>query len=92
VSDERRAARFRCALAFVDSPGAALITEGVCEGRIAAAPRGSGGFGYDPLFLVEGAGGRTMAELGSDEKNAVSHRGRALRAVATALARRFRVL
>jgi XTP/dITP diphosphohydrolase len=92
VPDERRTARFRCVLAFVDSTGAALFTEGACEGRIAQAPRGSGGFGYDPLFLVEGAGGRTMAELAADEKNAVSHRGRALRAMANALARRFRIL
>jgi XTP/dITP diphosphohydrolase len=85
VPDARRAARFRCALAFVDGDAPALLAEGACEGRIAHAPRGAQGFGYDPLFLVDGAGGRTMAELAPDEKNAVSHRGRALRAMVAAL-------
>jgi len=85
VPDARRTARFRCALAFVDGAGPARVASGTCEGRIAHAPRGSGGFGYDPLFLVDGAGGRTMAELAPDEKNAVSHRGRALRAMVAEL-------
>jgi XTP/dITP diphosphohydrolase len=83
VSDEKRTARFRCALAFLDARG--LVTaDGTCEGRIAHERRGAGGFGYDPLFLVEG-GARTMAELSPEEKNRVSHRGRALRALAERL-------
>jgi len=71
-------ARFRCVLALVD-PIVSFephLVEGVCEGRILIAPRGSGGFGYDPLFLVEGRD-KTMAELDDTEKNAISHRGRA---------------
>jgi XTP/dITP diphosphohydrolase len=71
-------ARFRCVLALVD-PIVSFephLVEGVCEGRILISARGSGGFGYDPLFLVEGHD-KTMAELGDSEKNAISHRGRA---------------
>jgi XTP/dITP diphosphohydrolase len=64
-----------------------LTVSGVCEGRIAHEPRGTGGFGYDPLFLPEAVPGYTMAELGMDEKNAISHRGRALRALMDALRR-----
>ncbi|MDB4965967.1 MAG: hypothetical protein JWN44_1656 [Myxococcales bacterium] len=79
VPEERRGARFRCALVFVDPEGARVVAEGVCEGRIGFAERGAGGFGYDPLFLVAGdAAGRTMAELTAEEKNRVSHRARAL--------------
>ena len=55
--------------------------DGVCEGSIAREPRGSGGFGYDPLFIVAGEGGRTLAELSEEEKNRVSHRGKAMRAL-----------
>lgn len=72
-------ARFRCVLALVDPyvrGGEPFLVEGTCEGTITRAPRGSGGFGYDPLFLVEGTD-KTMAELTEDEKNRVSHRGRA---------------
>ena len=61
------------------------LFEGCVAGRILAAPRGSGGFGYDPLFLVDGFE-RTMAELPLDEKNRISHRGQALRQVVAALA------
>ena len=75
---ERRAARFRCALALA-RPGELLIeTEGVVEGLIIDEPRGDNGFGYDPHFLIP-ALGRTTAELPPAEKNALSHRGRALR-------------
>jgi XTP/dITP diphosphohydrolase len=56
----------------------------VCEGRIARAPRGAGGFGYDPIFLVEG-GSRTMAELTAEEKNRISHRARAAAAACAVL-------
>lgn len=72
-------ARFRCVLALVDPfvrDGEPFVVEGTCEGRITRTPRGSGGFGYDPLFLVEGID-RTMAELTEDEKNRLSHRARA---------------
>ncbi len=77
VEDPRRTARFRCVLALFDAKrGEPLIARGVVEGRIARAPRGAGGFGYDPLFLV-GDGDRTMAELTSEEKNSMSHRAAA---------------
>jgi XTP/dITP diphosphohydrolase len=79
--------RYVCALAYVDPvTGEARLFEGECRGLMAAAPRGSGGFGYDPVFLLED--GRTMAELSDAEKDAVSHRGRAARALAEWLARR----
>ncbi|MDI3280373.1 MAG: XTP/dITP diphosphatase [Bacillota bacterium] len=77
--EEARTARFRCVLALADPAGWADWVEGVCEGRIGYEERGSGGFGYDPLFIVAGLG-KTMAELSPEEKNAVSHRGQALRA------------
>ena len=72
-------ARFRCVLALVDpfvKDGEPIVVEGTCEGKITRTPRGSGGFGYDPLFLVEGTD-QTMAELDEAEKNRISHRGRA---------------
>ena len=90
VPDARRTARFRCALCLVDADGTRLVSDGTCEGRIGHAPRGAGGFGYDPLFFVDGdAGGRTMAELAPDEKNRVSHRARALETMVRALDRRY---
>src|SRR5690606_1591159 len=73
------AAQFRCVLALVDpfvDDGAPYVTEGTCKGRITRSPRGTGGFGYDPLFIVDGTD-KTMAELTEDEKNRVSHRARA---------------
>jgi len=76
-------ARFRCVLALVDPythGGAPQTVEGTCEGHVARAPRGTGGFGYDPLFVVAG-GDRTMAELSMDEKSATSHRGKAVAAL-----------
>lgn len=74
-----RAARFVCAMALA-RPGHRTITvRGTCEGRIGEAPRGEGGFGYDPVFVLED--GRTMAELSREEKNARSHRGAALAAL-----------
>jgi XTP/dITP diphosphohydrolase len=82
VDDDARAARFRAAIALVDpwEPKAETVVEGRCDGTIARKPTGTGGFGYDPLFIVSEAG-RTMAELSEEEKNAVSHRGKALRAL-----------
>lgn len=79
VPDERRTARYRCVLAVVRPDGVARYADGSCEGRIGYAPRGQHGFGYDPYFLVTGNfDGRTMAELEPAEKNAISHRGKAL--------------
>jgi XTP/dITP diphosphohydrolase len=77
-----------CALAFVDPRGGEeRVFEGRCTGTMAAAPRGGGGFGYDPVFVPDdGDGARTMAELGDAEKDAISHRGRAARALAGWLA------
>jgi XTP/dITP diphosphohydrolase len=72
-------ARFRCVLALVDpftGGGEPRIVEGTCKGTVTRTPRGSGGFGYDPLFVVDQTE-TTMAELGEEEKNRVSHRGRA---------------
>ncbi len=69
---------YRCALAFVDVDGAELVVEGQCTGTLAAEPRGTGGFGYDPIFRCDDdADGRTMAELTDEEKGRISHRGRA---------------
>jgi XTP/dITP diphosphohydrolase len=76
-----------CALAYVDpQAGEERLFEGRCEGRMAAAPRGSGGFGYDPVFVPDAADGRTMAELEPAQKDAISHRGAAIRALAAWLA------
>ena len=75
----QRTARFRCAVAIARPDGRVSITDGICEGRIAFAPRGENGFGYDPVFVVSGRG-VTMAELPAEVKNQISHRARALRA------------
>jgi XTP/dITP diphosphohydrolase len=83
--DARRRAQYRCVLVLLREPGAVPeVFEGVCAGRILEAPRGDGGFGYDPLFLSDDLG-RTFGEATAAEKDAVSHRGRALRALADAL-------
>ncbi|WP_437277629.1 RdgB/HAM1 family non-canonical purine NTP pyrophosphatase [Sorangium sp. So ce375] len=86
VADDRRRARFRCVMVLLDprSEAQPIVTEGRCEGWIGRQPRGTGGFGYDPLFVVEGYG-RTMAELDEAEKNLVSHRGKAARAMRSSL-------
>ena len=83
---DRRVA-YVCALAYVEPDGREELVEGRCEGTLAHEPRGGGGFGYDPVFVpVECRDGRTMAELSAQEKDAVSHRGRAARALLEALA------
>ena len=84
---ERRGARFRCVLALVDGEGSPLVVEGTCPGKILESPRGSQGFGYDPLFLPEGES-LTFAELPREAKNRGSHRGRAVSALRAALAAR----
>jgi len=76
VSAEHRTARYRAIVAVALPDGATRTFEGTCEGRIATAPRGSGGFGYDPVFMVP-AYGKTMAQLPLPVKNRVSHRARA---------------
>jgi XTP/dITP diphosphohydrolase len=78
VPPERRSVRFRCLIAVARPEGEVSLFEGQCEGRIAEEPRGEGGFGYDPVFLLPERG-LTLAELPPEEKNAVSHRGRAAR-------------
>jgi len=80
VTDRR--ARFRTAMALVWPDDTELVVEGVLDGVIAERPRGSGGFGYDPVFEVEG---RTLSEMGLGTKNTLSHRARALQALAEAL-------
>src|SRR4051812_9196484 len=77
--DDRRTARFVCVLALADARGHIVLTaRDTVEGRIVHAPRGSNGFGYDPLFLIDELG-KTTAELSPEQKHAVSHRGKALR-------------
>lgn len=78
VPEERRGARFRAAVALSKTGEETRFVEGVCEGRIAHAQAGTGGFGYDPIFYLPERG-CTMAELTADEKHAISHRGKALR-------------
>jgi len=80
-----RTARYRCVAALVLPDGAERSTEGLCEGTLTAKPRGSGGFGYDPIFVPAGWDA-TMAELSAEEKDRISHRGRAFRAMRTLLA------
>lgn len=80
VVPERRAARFRTACVACLTDGREKVAEGVLEGAIAMAPRGSEGFGYDPIFEVKGTG-RTLAEFSMEEKNQISHRAQALRSL-----------
>ncbi|CAK7053442.1 MAG: dITP/XTP pyrophosphatase [Paraeggerthella hongkongensis] len=80
VPDRDRTARFVCTLVLIDEDGSETVARGTVEGRIGHEERGSNGFGYDPLFLPDVfADGRTLAEALPEEKNAVSHRGNALR-------------
>jgi XTP/dITP diphosphohydrolase len=89
VPDDERAARFRCVLALASpwDKDHVETTEGSLAGMIARAPRGSGGFGYDPLFILPELGGRAVAELEEPEKNAISHRGRAAKAMRAVILR-----
>jgi XTP/dITP diphosphohydrolase len=87
VPPERRTARYRCIVAFVASPDAApVVVEGVCEGWVLDAPRGAGGFGYDPLFWSLDLG-MTFGEAPAEAKHRVSHRGRAFRSLVEVLRR-----
>jgi len=79
IPAEQRTARFRCTIALAEPTGYTRVVEGTIEGMIADSPRGKHGFGYDPIFFVPELG-KTMAELTSDQKNRISHRGRAAQA------------
>lgn len=87
VPDAQRSARFRCAAVYLAHPQhpTPIICQACWEGRILHAPRGTQGFGYDPVFL-DPAAGMSAAELAAEHKNRISHRGQALRALAAALA------
>ncbi len=88
VPEERRTARYRCVVAYLETSGAApQLVEATCDGRILTAPRGGGGFGYDPLFWSTDLG-MTFAEASLAAKQRVSHRGRAFRALIEVLVRR----
>jgi len=85
---EPRTARFRTVICVAYPDGSSLSVEGVLEGSIGTEPKGSNGFGYDPVFLPAHAGGKSLAEMTLEEKNATSHRGNALRSLAEALEKR----
>jgi XTP/dITP diphosphohydrolase len=83
VPDEDRRVSYVCALVYVEPGGREELVYGRCDGMLSAEPRGEGGFGYDPAFVpADFDDGRTMAELSAEEKDAISHRGRAVRALA----------
>lgn len=86
IPEERRTARFRCAITIAEPSGFHRTVEATIEGVIADAPRGAQGFGYDPIFLVPDLG-KTTAELAPEVKNRISHRGKAARLAAALLAR-----
>lgn len=77
VPDEKRTARFVCALCYIDENGGTFAVNGICEGKIGYEKRGTNGFGYDPIFMY---GDRSFAELSAEEKDSVSHRAKALQA------------
>ncbi len=86
IAPEHRGAQFTCAAALVTPDGFEHVEEGALRGSLALAPRGGNGFGYDPILVPEGEQ-RTCAELAPEEKNAISHRGHAFRALAPHIAR-----
>ena len=88
VPDEHRSAAFVCAAALAMPGGSVVVREGRMPGSLAREPRGSNGFGYDPILVVDGDS-RTAAELSTQDKNAISHRGKAFRALATDLRELF---
>lgn len=88
LPDDQRRARFHCAAAFATPHGDLLVTEEVCEGKIAPAPAGHHGFGYDPVFIPDGYT-CTMAQLTPAQKDAISHRGQAFRALAKLIRERL---
>ncbi len=84
VPDEKRTARFMCTVCCTYPDGSEIVVSGKCEGKIGYEPKGDGGFGYDPVFMV---GDKSFAELTAEEKDEISHRGNALKALAEALAK-----
>ncbi len=84
IPDEQRACRYRVVLVLATAGGGEHVTSGTCEGRVAHEPAGANGFGYDPVFYVP-AYGRTIAQMDAAEKDAISHRGHAARAMALML-------
>ena len=84
VHDEKRTARFMCTVCCTYPDGSEIVVSGKCEGKIGYEPKGDGGFGYDPVFMV---GDKSFAELTAEEKDKISHRGNALKALADALAK-----
>ncbi len=84
VPDEKRTARFMCTVCCSYPDGSEIVVSGKCEGKIGYEPKGDGGFGYDPIFMV---GDKSFAELTAEEKDKISHRGNALKALAEALAK-----
>ncbi|HVT13600.1 MAG TPA: RdgB/HAM1 family non-canonical purine NTP pyrophosphatase [Fimbriimonadaceae bacterium] len=88
--ESERDARFRCCVVLSSANGNPIVFEATCEGRIAFAPSGAGGFGYDPIFFLPQRG-CTMADLSSEEKHAVSHRGKVLKSAGDYLAANFEV-
>ena len=88
VPEEKRTARFVCVIAAALPDGRVLTTRGTMEGRIAYEPAGAGGFGYDPILMLPEYG-KTSAEITMEEKNAISHRGKALRAMKELLEKEF---
>lgn len=86
VPDERRTARFVSAICCAFPEGKKIFVRGVCEGKIGTAPSGENGFGYDPIFYFEG---KSFAQMTADEKDAVSHRGKALRGLRLRLKEQF---
>ncbi|MEX2554902.1 MAG: RdgB/HAM1 family non-canonical purine NTP pyrophosphatase [Actinomycetota bacterium] len=86
VPPEQRTARYRCVAVLVTPDGSESLAEGTVEGTLITEPQGSGGFGYDPIFVPEGDT-RTMAELSAEEKDRISHRGKAFRGLVEALRR-----
>ncbi len=89
VGETDRTARFRTVALARFPDGTEVVADGVVDGTIAAAPKGNAGFGYDPVFVPDGGDGRTFAEMTSDEKHAISHRGRAFRALDELLQQRL---
>jgi len=88
VPEGKRSARFRCVIAIAGADGEVELCSGECEGVITLEPRGEEGFGYDPIFYLPGLG-KTMAELSLEEKNGVSHRGRAAEEAIKLLRRKY---
>lgn len=84
VPDEKRTARFMCTVCCTYPDGSEIVVNGTCEGKIGYEPKGDGGFGYDPVFMV---GDKSFAELTAEEKDKISHRGNALKALADVLAK-----